>query len=369
MRGYHICRMKTIGVEKLAVFRLAVCVLVLTVVFADRTDAGNYIFTVKEAKTYLNGREFLVKGLRCSNALISDTATEQLMRNLDVFASYGVNTLGVYFMGSRFGDVKGYNADATLNPIYAERMGRIIEAADERGMVVLVGCLYWGGSRSKWESWTQKQAEAAVANTVRWLKDNNYRNVFVDIDNEGMAKRAKGFDSRRMVIAGKNVDRDCVIATNFKGDPPPEADLGIHFSNKVTDKPYIESEATPKNAPGGYWGTYSKRKGYYNYINIGLYNESMKRDQIAATAEHLDNGRGYMCASTWLQCVPPFGPNQKPGGDGSKAEPGIKWWLEFLRDKYGPYVAPPTAQGRWSVARPCRHAEAVLFGMQFDATD
>ena len=319
--------------------------MALTVVFADRTDAGNYVFTVRGAKTYLNGREFLVKGLRCSNALISDTAAEQLIRNLDVFASYGVNTLGVYFMGSRFGDVKGYREDATLNPIYTERMGRIIEAADERGMVVLVGCLYWGGSRSKWESWTQSQAEAAVANTVRWLKDHDYRNVLVDIDNEGMAKRAKGFDSRRMVIAGKNVDRGCVIATNFKGDPPPEADLGIHFSSKVTDKPYIESEATPKNAPGGYWGSYSKRKGYYNYINIGLYNESMKRDQIAATAKHLDNGRGYMCASTWLQCVPPYGPNQKPGGDGSKAEPGIKWWLEFVRDNYGPYVAPPRGDG------------------------
>ncbi|MHC4743576.1 MAG: DUF5060 domain-containing protein, partial [Planctomycetota bacterium] len=304
-------------------------------------EAGDYTFTVSGTSSYLNGRQFLVSGLRCSNALMSDTAAEQLIRSLDRFASYGVNTVSVYFMGSRFGDVKGYNADATLNPIYAERMARIIEAADDRGMVVLVGCLYWGGSRSKWENWTQIQAEAAVANTVRWLKENDYRNVFVDIDNEGMAKRAKGFDSRGMVIAGKKVDPDCVIATNFKGEPPPEADLGIHFSKKVPDKPYIESEATPKNAPGGYWGKYSKQKGYYNYINIGIYNELMKLDQITATAEHLDNGHGYMCASTWLQCVPPYGPNQKPGGDGSKTDPGIKWWLEFLRDKYGPYTPPP----------------------------
>jgi hypothetical protein len=32
-------------------------------------------------------------------------------------------------------------------------------------------------------------------------------------------------------------------------------------------------------------------------------------------------------------------------GDGSKTEPGIKWWLEFVRDKYGPYVAPPGGDG------------------------
>jgi len=169
--------------------------------------------------------------------------------------------------------------------------------------------------------------------------------VFVDIDNEGMARRAMGFNSREMVVAGKEVDPRCVIATNFKGAPPAEADLGIHFAHRVPGKPYIESEATPKNAPGGYWGSYSKVKGYYNYINIGVYDEQMKRDQISATAEHLDNAHGYMCASTWLQCVPPYGPNQRPGGSGSKAEPGIRWWLEFLRDKYGSYVAP-TIRGK-----------------------
>ena len=44
----------------------------------------------------------------------------------------------------------------------------------------------------------------------------------------------------------------------------------------------------------------------------------MKKNQIADTIEHLDSGHGYMLASTYLQCVPPFGPNNKPGGNGSK---------------------------------------------------
>jgi len=304
-------------------------------------QAGQYVFSVRGEKTYLNGQNILVKGLRCSNALISDRSTEELIANLDTFASYGVNTVSVFFMGSRFGDIKGYNEDGSLNGVYAERMGRIIEAADKRGMIVLVGCLYWSTSKAKWESWTQKQANTAIANTVRWLKEHDYRNVFVDVDNEGMALRAKGFDNRLLVQAGKKADPDCIIATNFKGDPPPEADLGIHHSNKVAGKPYIESEGTPPNAPGGYWGTYSKKDGYYNYINIGLYNEQMKAKQKEITAEHFRNGWGYMCASTWLQCVPPYGPNNSPGGDGSKDSPGIKWWLEFIRATYGPYV-PPT---------------------------
>ncbi len=287
-----------------------------------------------------------MKGLRCSNALFSDGETQELIDHLDTFAGYGVNTVSVYFTGSRFGDVKGYNEDGRLNPIYAARMGRIIEAADRRGMIVLVGCLYWGNSKGKWDDWTQTEANQAVASTVAWLKGNDYRNVFVDVDNEGMAHRTKGFDTRQMVLAGKTVDPCCVIATNDRSEPPAEADLGIHFARRVAGKPYIESEATPANAPGGYWGSYSKREGYYNYINIGIYSEAMKADQIRQTQAHLSKGEGYMLASTWLQCVPPYGPNHTPGGDGNEREPGIKWWLEFLRDTYGAYNPPksPSSQ-------------------------
>ena len=302
--------------------------------------AGNHVFAVRGDKTYLNSAPILVKGLRCSNALTSDSATRELIDHLDTFASYGVNTVSVFFMGSRFGDVKGYRADGSLDSIYAGRMARIIEAADRRGMIILVGCLYWGGSKATHENWTQAEANGAIANTIAWLKAHDYRNVFVDVDNEGMAKRAKGFDNRQMVLAGKEVDPACVIATNFKGEPPAEADLGIHFATPVEGKPYIDSEATPTNAPGNYWGAYSKKDSYYNYINIGIYNDAMKANQKADTRAHLDQGRGYMLASTWLQCVPPHGPNHKPGGDGAPGNPGIKWWLEFLQAQYGPYTPP-----------------------------
>lgn len=296
-------------------------------------------FSIQGAKTLLNGREFLVKGLRCSNALISDGATDELIGNLDLFVGYGVNAVSVYWMGNRFGDVVGYREDATLDPVYAARMGRIIEAANARSMVILVGCLYWGDSRCKWESWTQSEANAAVRNTVRWLADHDYRNVFVDVDNEGMALHGAGLDNRQMVLAGKAADPTCVMATNFRGDPPPEADLAIHHGNKAPGKPYIESEGSPGDVPGGqgYWGPYSNlRDGSYKYVNVGLYTEAMKASQIALTREHLDNGMGYMLASTWLQCPPP-GPYQRPGGYGGPGDPGIRWWLEFLRETYGPW--------------------------------
>ncbi|MDB4584392.1 hypothetical protein N9164_14665, partial [Draconibacterium sp.] len=224
--------------------------------------------------------------------------------------------------------------------VYSKRLAKIIKAADKRGMIVLVGCLYWGGSTAKWKSWTQKEANAAIANTIKFLKKNNFRNVFIDVDNEGMAKRGAGFDNRELVIAAKTVDPTYFIATNFHGLPPAEADLGIHFSEKDPAKPYIESEGTPTNAPGNYWGKYSKAPPLENYINIGIYTEEMKANQIEITKNHFKNGWGYMCASTWLQCVAPFGPNAEPGGDGSKENPGIRWWLRALKQMVGEYVHP-----------------------------
>ena len=289
-------------------------------------------FEIKDGNTWFRDKPSIILGLRCSNALIHDQATNDLIAHLPIYKSYGLNTVSVYIMGSRYGDVKGYKEDASLNQLYMDRLARIIEAADQQDMIVLVGVLYWGGSESKWESWTQKEAELAVYNTVKWLADHDYKNVFVDVDNEGMAMKNKGFDPVGLVRSAKDADPSYFIATNFKGDPPPEADLGIHFSNKVEDKPYVESEGTPDNAPGNYWGKYSKKPPYYNYINIGIYTDEMKARQIELTREHIENGWGYMLASTWLQCVPPHGPNAGPGGDGTEENPGIQWWLDAVKE-------------------------------------
>lgn len=307
---------------------------------------GQYVLSTQNKQLLLNGKPFLPIGLRCSNSLLSDATTDDLIAHLDEYTKYGVNTISVFFMGSRFGNMKGYLENGELNPIYAARMARIIEAADSRGIVVVVGCLYWDHSDAKWASWTQKEANAAVRNTVKWLSENQYRNVIVDVDNEGMALRIAGFDNRELVAAGKSADRTTLIATNYVGLPPEEADVALHFSDKADGKPYIESEGTPTNAPGGYWGLFSKGRdpnNYYrlvngsNYINTGVYTDEMKANQIELTRWHLERGCGYMLASTWLQDVPPQGPNHHPGGYGSAANPGIRWWLEFVADTYGAY--------------------------------
>lgn len=316
--------------------------ILLALTLAGAAEASQYAFSVRGDQTLINGRPFKVIGLRCSNALISDATARQLIENLDTFKACGVNAVSVYLMGSRFGDVKGYRPDASLEPAIAERLGRIIEAADARGMIVLVGCLYWSDSKAKegLAHWKQADAERAVGNAARWLRAHGHRNVFLDPDNEGMAHRGAGFDIAGMIDAAHAAWPALAVAYNDKDAPPANADLLIHHSPRVKGRAWIQTEASPDNAPGGYWGSYSKRPGLYQYINIGVYTGAMKESTFRQTRIDVEQWNGYMLASTWLQCAPPEGPQQRPGGMGAKADPGVRWWLEFIKQTYGPWNPP-----------------------------
>jgi hypothetical protein len=295
--------------------------------------SGQYVFSVSGTKTYLNGQEILLKGFRCSNSLINDTAANDLITHLDSFKLYGLNSFSVYFQGSRYGNIPGYNSDATLNPIISARAGKIIEAADARGMVVLVGMCYYGTNNANFSNWTQPDFDRCVANTVTWAKSHNYRNVFFDPDNEGMAFQQKKYASTdSTILAGKGADPAAVMA-GYIGPCPAAADLAIHISSHDATKPYIETEGVGK------W-TY----GTGNYTNVGEYTPAEVASKITSSMNSLKSGEGFFLSSTWLQAVPPLGPHADFGGYGSAADPGVRWWVDTIRAKYGHYVPPaPTA--------------------------
>jgi hypothetical protein len=344
--------------------RLSCTVILASALFpAAQAFAGQYVMGVKANQIVLNERPVKLLGLRCSNALISEAKTDELIANLDRFKSYGVNTISVFLMGSRFGDIQGYRADASLDPLYAKRLGRIVEAADRRGMIVVVGCLYWGASTAKSDlgGWQQADANKAIASTVQWLKDHSYRNVFVDVDNEGMAHHATGWSASKMIDAAHAVDSTIMVAYNDPDPAPANADLYIHLSPKVGGKPWLDTEATPTNAPGGYWDTYSKETNrktagkFYDYSRIGRYTPEMKSNQFDQTRDGYEHYNGHMLSSTWLQCGPGSarnGPFMTPGGrsniedvnaaiDRLHPDSGILWWLEYIKDRYGAWNPPP----------------------------
>ena len=340
---------------------LLACAALLTTLSA----AAN-VFSVSGNQVLYNGVPFKVIGLRLSNALISDAEVDELIAQLPVYRSYGVNTVSVFIMGSRFGDLKGYRPDSSIDPAVAERLHRVLDATDAEGMALLVGCLYWGTSAAKEDlgGWSQADADKAVANTVQLLADSGHRHVFVDPDNEGMANKAKGWSIGSMIAAGKTVSTEIPIGFNAKGTLPPNADLLMHFSGKDGVRPWIQSEGSAGNIPdppgGGYWGVYSKEThndlgdGWLNYSRIGRYTSDMKSSQISAAHNSIDSQNGYMMASTWLQAGPGAGingPFMHPGGDSNISnvnsniddlhpDAGVLWWLKAMKQTYGPWVPP-----------------------------
>jgi hypothetical protein len=71
--------------------------------------------------------------------------------------------------------------DGNLRPPFMERLAKILDRADELGMVAIVGCFYFGQDQRVKDEAAVKRA---VVNATTWLLDRDYRNVLVEIDNE-----------------------------------------------------------------------------------------------------------------------------------------------------------------------------------------
>ena len=71
--------------------------------------------------------------------------------------------------------------DGNLRPDYMARLQRILDRADEIGMVVILGYFYFGQDQHVKDEGAVKRA---VTNATNWLLDRNYRNVLVEVNNE-----------------------------------------------------------------------------------------------------------------------------------------------------------------------------------------
>jgi len=74
-----------------------------------------------------------------------------------------------------------FRPDGTLRPDYLARLERILDRADELGMVPIVGYFYFGQDE-RLES--DDSVRRAVTEATRWLLEKGYRNVLVEIANE-----------------------------------------------------------------------------------------------------------------------------------------------------------------------------------------
>ena len=71
--------------------------------------------------------------------------------------------------------------DGSLRPEYMARLGRILDRADELGMVAIVGYFYQAQDK---QLTNEAAVLGAVDNATKWILEHGYRNVLIEIDNE-----------------------------------------------------------------------------------------------------------------------------------------------------------------------------------------
>lgn len=119
----------------------------------------------------------------------ADRNTDEFIENMEKWHSYGLLSFTINLQG---GSPQGYskdqpwynsafNEDGTLIPSYMARLEKILDKADELGMVPIVGLFYFGQDEKLKD---EKAVINAVNKTLDWLFKKVYRNILIEINNE-----------------------------------------------------------------------------------------------------------------------------------------------------------------------------------------
>ena len=136
----------------------------------------------------------------------ADRHTDELIQSLPMWYGYGLRAFTVGFQGgipvftienSSINNNPFKDSGTAIEKAYLDRMERLIRAADAIGMVVIVSILYQGQAPRMQSSVVIRNAVRA---TCRWLRDNAFTNVVIEVANEYNVGAFKGhplvFDRR-----------------------------------------------------------------------------------------------------------------------------------------------------------------------------
>ncbi|MEO7317449.1 MAG: hypothetical protein ABIZ56_00515 [Chthoniobacteraceae bacterium] len=156
-----------------------------------------------------------------------------------------------------------FEADGALRPAYMARLARILDRADELGMVAIVGYFYFGQDE-------RVADEAAVIratdNATRWLLDGGWRNVVVEVNNEcnvaaynhDILKPARVHELIERVKSAERGGRRLLVSTSYGGGAIPRenvvnvSDFLLLHGNGVKDPARIGEMVRKTREVAGY---------------------------------------------------------------------------------------------------------------------
>jgi hypothetical protein len=118
----------------------------------------------------------------------ADRNTDEFVASMALWRSYGLLAFTLNLQGGSplgYGN-KGWINSAftpkgTLDPAYLKRLERILNKADDLGMVVILGYFYFGQDQYLENETAVIQA---VDNATNWILDKGYKNIIIEINNE-----------------------------------------------------------------------------------------------------------------------------------------------------------------------------------------
>ena len=196
--------------------------------------------------------------------------TREFLAAMPIWRSYGILAFTINLQG---GSPEGYSkrqpwhnsgieADGSLNQDYLSRLKRIIDFADELGLVVILGYFYFGQDHRIND---ENAVIKAAHNITNWLFDNNYTNVIVEVNNECNVRYShKVLQPERvheLIEQVKSITRDgkrYLVGTSYGGGRIPDenvvstSDFILIHGNGVSDPNRIVEMVKQTREVSGY---------------------------------------------------------------------------------------------------------------------
>lgn len=208
----------------------------------------------------------------------ADTGKWDAERNVSEFIAampewnaHGLLAVTLNFQG---GSPEGYSAtqpwltgafdeNGSLRAAFAARMRRVLDAADELGMVVILGYFYFGQDQHLRD---ETAVLRATDEATRWLLDGGWRNVIVEVNNE---TNVKAYDHEilkpgrvhELIERVRKTERDgrrLLVGTSYGGGATPEenvvraSDFLLLHGNGVKDPARITEMVKQTRAVPGF---------------------------------------------------------------------------------------------------------------------
>jgi len=231
--------------------------------------AGGTTVSINKTQWQINGQvtypgtaaEGLLMNARMVNSTFEDAKrpdfdpnenTSRFISKIPQYYACGVRAFTLNLQGGSPGYEGAVNSafrpDGTLRASYINRLKRVIEECDKRGMIVILGLFY---QRQDQILRDEQAVKCGVVNAVNWVKENGFTNVIIEIANEydhdgfdhDIIETAEG--EVELIRLAKKTGPDLLVSTSGLGHGrmndliAKEADLIlIHFNGtKVEDIP------------------------------------------------------------------------------------------------------------------------------------